>query len=201
MDGLERLADALGHRARRAARRDRAHRPRHDRRDQCAARAQGRAGRAADHRRPSRRPGDARGPEGRPLRSPPAAARAAGAAPPAARRTRAHPRRRPDRDAARSRCSLAAAIAELARAEVGRRRGLLPARLARRPARAADRGGAARGHAVGLCLALLDGVSADQGVRAGLHHGGQRLRRPGAGALSRPPRDAPDARRATAGRS
>ncbi len=44
----------------------------------------------------------------------------------------------------------------------------------------------------GLCLAVLGGVAADQGVRAGLHHGGQCLRRTGAGALSRPPRDAPD---------
>ena len=87
--------------------------------------------------------------------------------------------------------SLDDAIAALREARVGFGRGLLPARLARRPARAADGRCAARGAARGARLALLRGAAADQGVRAGLHHRGQRLCRPGAGGLSRPPGDAP----------
>ena len=100
-----RRAEAAGRdardRARGAAGRDRSHRPRHDGRHQCAARAQGRAGRAVDDRRPSRRDRDARGAEGRPLQSAPAAARAARPAQVAARRARAAARRWQGRDAAR----------------------------------------------------------------------------------------------------
>ncbi len=51
--------------------------------------------------------------------------------------------------------ALDAAIEALQRAEVEFGRGLLPARLARRPARAAGRRGAARAHARGACLAVL----------------------------------------------
>ena len=86
---------------------------------------------------------------------------------------------------------LAAAIAELARAEVEAVAVcyLHAWRDDRHEQR--DRRGAARGHAVGLRLPVLRGVAADQGVRAGLHHGGQRLRRSSAGALPRPARGAP----------
>ena len=87
--------------AQRDARADAAHRARRHGRDQRAARAQGRPRRPAHHRRPPRRAGDARGPEGRPLRPALAAARAAGAARPAARRARTAARRRLGADAAR----------------------------------------------------------------------------------------------------
>ena len=52
-----------------------------------------------------------------------------------------------------------------------------------------------------LRLALVRGAAADQGVRARLYHGGQRLRRPGAGALPDPPRRAAARRRVTRGES
>ena len=87
--GVHRRAHAprrgAGQRARSLLARDRAHRPRHDRRDQRAARAQGRARRAPDDRGAPRRDRDARGAQGRPLQPPHAAARAAGAARPAPR--------------------------------------------------------------------------------------------------------------------
>ena len=106
--------------------------------------------------------------------------------------------------ASRPRSTSARSTTAIAALRAGRRRGgrgLLPARLARRPARAADRRGAARGAARGARLALLRGAAADQGVRAGLHHGRQRLCRPGAGALSRPARRRGCARRAMPARS
>ena len=170
---------------------DRAHRPWHHGGDQRAARAQGREGRPADHRGPPRRARDARGAEGRPLRPAPAAARAAGAARAAVWRARAHARRRPHRDARSTRRRSTTRSTALREAGVELGRGLLPARLARRPARAADRRGAARGAARGARLAVLRGAAADQGVRAGLHHGRERLCRPGARRLSRPAGDAP----------
>ena len=172
---------------------DPAHRARHHRRDQCAARAQGRQGRPAHDRRPPRRPRDARGAEGRPLRPAPAAARAARAPRPALRGPRADPRRRAHRDAARR--GLADRRDRRARAERGRgRRGLLPARLARSRARGAHRRRAARGAARRLRLAVRRGAAPDQGVRAGLHDGRERLCRAGARALSRPARGAPAGR-------
>ena len=183
LDGLQLLAETLGLELRGAAGRDRAHRPRHDGRDQRAARAQGRAGRAADDRRPSRRDRDARGAEGRPLQSAPAAARAARPAQAAPRRARAAARRRQGRDAARP----GLARPRHRRAEAGTGRGgggLLSARLPRPAPRARDPGGDRAGTARRLCLAVLGGAAADQGVRAGLDDGRQRLCRPGLVALS-----------------
>jgi hypothetical protein len=80
LDGLERLARALGTTLAPLLAEHRSHRPRHDRRHQRAAHARRRAGRPAGDRGPSRRPRDARGSEGRALRSAPAASRTAGAA-------------------------------------------------------------------------------------------------------------------------
>ena len=144
MEGLERLAAALGVELGRAARADRADRPRHDGCDQRAARAQGRARRPADHRGSPRRSRDAGRPEGRPLRPPPAAAGAAGAAPPPPGRARAAARRRPGRDA------VGRGLAGLRRSPSWRRRGrgggdLLPPCLSRWPPRAGDGGGGAHG--------------------------------------------------------
>ena len=76
------------------------------------------------------------------------------------------------------------------RPQARRRRGgrrLLPARLPGRAPRAGDRARAPPGAAGRLRLALLRGAAADQGVRARLHDRGQRLRRPGALALSLAP--------------
>ena len=156
---------------------DRAHRARHHGGDQRAARAQGRAGRPADHRRPPRRHRDARGAQGRPLQPPHAAARAAGAARPPARRARAHALRRHASRPRSTARSLEAAIAALAKARRRGGRRLLPARLPRPAPRAGDRDARWRGAARRLRLAVVRGAAADQGVRAGLDDGRQRLRR------------------------
>ena len=166
----------------RAAGPDRPHRARHDRRHQRAARAQGRPGRPADDRGPSRRHRDARGAEGRSLQPAHAAACAAraaracasacasGCAPTAASRSPL------------DRGSLDAAIAML-RARAGRGGGgLLPARLARPASTSATRPRrVARALPGRLRLAVVRGPAADQGVRARLDDGRQRLCRPGAG--------------------
>ena len=171
--------------------RDRAHRPRHDGRDQRAARAQGRAGRAADDRGPSRRARDARGAQGRPLRSAPAAAGAAGAARSAPRRARAAcaPTAGSRRRSTRPRSPTA--IAELDAAEVEAVAVCYLHAYRDPPARAADRRRRCARALPGVYVSLSSrGPAADQGVRAGLHDGRQRLRRPGAGALSDPARGA-----------
>ena len=67
MEGLTLLAEALGITLAAMLEQDRAHRPWDDGCDQRSARTQGCARRPAHHRRPYRYPGDARGPEGRPL--------------------------------------------------------------------------------------------------------------------------------------
>ena len=96
---------------------------------------------------------------------------------------RADARRRPRRNPARP--GLARRRDRRAATGKGRGgRGLLPARLARPAPRARDRRGARPRAARRLCLAVLGGTAADQGVRAGLDDGRQRLCRPGAVALS-----------------
>ena len=70
----------------------------------------------------------------------------------------------------------------------GRRRGgrrLLSARLPEPRARKGHGASACARAAGRLRVALVGGAAADQGIRAGLDDGGQRLRRPGAGALPR----------------
>ena len=103
MEGLDRLAEALGIDPCHHARAHRAHRAWHDGGDQCAARAQGRQGRPADHGRPSRHHRDARGAQGRSLQFAPAAADAARAARTSAGCARAHAAGWSRRDRARSR--------------------------------------------------------------------------------------------------
>ena len=131
MDGLDRLAEALGLDRAAMLARHRAHRPRHHGRDQRAARAQGRQGRPADHRGPSRHHRDARGAEGRPLQSAPAAAEQLV---PRERRLGVRERMRPDGrvEIALDRGSLRDAIARPEEPGRGGRRRLLPAQLARR---------------------------------------------------------------------
>ena len=88
------------------------------------------------------------------------------------------------------RASLDAAIAVL-KTRAGRGGGgVLPARLARPEPRARDARGNRTRAAWRLCLAVVRGAAADQGIRAGLDDGRQRLCRAGCGALSRPPRKA-----------
>ena len=183
--GLGAARRRAGHRPRRAPGRHRAHRARHHRGHQRAARAQGRDGRHADHRGPPRRHRDARGAQGRSLQPAHAAPGAAGAARAPARRDgadalRRHAwrrrSRRPRAEAAIRRLGAARAWTRwrsaictptAIRATSGRR-GKLLARLL--PGR--------------LRVAVLRRAAADQGVRALLDHRGQRLRRPGARALS-----------------
>ena len=201
LDGLDALAAAARPRPRRAAGADRAHRARHDGRDQRAARAQGRAGRPADDRRPSRRHRDARGAQGRPLQPAHAAARAAGAA-------------RSCGSACASACApTAGSRSPLDRGSLdARHRGAAAAKRSRRSRSATCTPGATRATSARprealraraarrLCLALLGGAAADQGVRAGLDDRRQRLCRPGAGALSGAARGAAARGRAIAGR-
>ena len=199
LDGLEAAGGNARDRARGAAGRDRARRSRDDGRDQCAARTQGRAGRAVDDRRPSRRDRDARGAEGRPLQSAPAAARTARPAQAAPRRARAAARRRQGRDAARP--GLARSRRRCAETGTGRGgRGLLPARLPRPAARARDQGGDRTRTARHLRLAVLGGAAADQGVREGLDDRRQRLCRTGLVALSGAARSVGSRKPATTGR-
>ena len=160
----------------------------------------GAQGRAAHDRGPSRRHRDARGAEGRSLQSAHAAARAAGAAricgsacasgcaPTAGSRRRSI---RP-RSTARSRLCKRERVEAVAvcylhawrdpRHEHATREAL-SARAARR-----------------LCLAVVGGAAADQGVRAGLDDDRQRLCRPGAVALSRAARSAARRSRLSAAR-
>ena len=81
-------------------------------------------------------------------------------------------------------------LGDLHRGTEARRRrgggGLLPARLSRSAPRTRDRGGARPGDAGCLRVAVVGGVPADQGIRPRLHHGGERLCRAGAVALSAP---------------
>src|SRR3546814_13090647 len=87
---------------------------------------------------------------------------------------RSDPCRRAGRDAARP----VVAGRRDRRAEAGRRDlggGGLSARLLQRRARTGNLRGGPRRDAGGRHLAVLRGAAADQGIRAGLHHGGERL--------------------------
>ena len=161
--GAGRTGAAAERDARGNARRDRSAGARHHGCDQRAAGAQGRKGRAAHHRRPSRRHRDARGPQARSLRSALAAAGAAGAARTALWRQGAAQGERRGADSAR--CEIARrrhCRHQAIRRDLGR--GVLPAFLSQsrsrtRRRRAADAGAARHQH-----LALQRRAAADQGI-------------------------------------
>ena len=133
------------------------HRARHDRRHQRAARAQGREGRAAHHRGPSRRHRDARGAEGRPLQPAHAAAGAARAARPPPRRARAHALRRHASRTPLERRSLRAALATLGRRASRRWRSAICIPTAT-PSRAATPAAPSRGGFPGVYVSLSSEV-------------------------------------------
>ena len=184
-----RLAGALGHDRAALLARHRPHRPRHHGRDQRAARAQGRQGRPADHRGPSRRHRDARGAEGRSLQ--PAPCRRPSQLVPRARRLGVRERMRADGrvETPLDQASLDAAIATLPgepgceAVAVCYLHAYRDPRHERATAEAVARRAAGR-----LRFALLGGAAADQGVRAGLDDRRQRLCRPGAVSATWPAR-------------
>ena len=118
----------------------------------------------------------------------------------AARRARAHARRRHGRDAARPGLARPAPSPRSKRRRGRGGRRLLPPRLPRPGHELATRRALATSAAGRLCLAVLGGAAADQGVRAGLDDGRQRLCRPGSVALSGAARASGSPRPAIAGR-